>query len=162
MKTSSPSKVATGNVTPESNPREWRPWVVFAGLAIVVAMLPLVWNNLYYQNLIILAMILAIMASSWNVMGGFAGYISLGHAALLGVGAYTTAVTATDLGWPVWASISASMLVSVLLAAVVGVVSGRTRGVAFIMVTFAMLELLKVLVMNLPELTRGNHGISLP
>ncbi|WP_448006690.1 branched-chain amino acid ABC transporter ATP-binding protein/permease [Agromyces bauzanensis] len=138
------------------------PWVLSAAVVLVLVALPLTWNNLYYQNMIILGMTLAIMAATWNVMGGFAGYVSLGHSAFLGVGAYTTAVLATDFGWPMWAGLIAAILSSMVVAVVVGLVARRTRGVAFIMVTFALLELLKILAMNFTDLTHGNHGISLP
>ena len=76
------------------------------GVVILVGALvasPFTWNDLYIQNVIILIMFLAIMASTWNIMGGFTGYISLGHSAFLGVGAYTTAILVVQLGWPWWA-----------------------------------------------------------
>src|SRR5690554_2372962 len=131
MRMTGTSDNAMKTINQIGRPRSWAPWIIALAAAVVLAVLPLSWNNLYYQNLIILAMILAIMASSWNVMGGFAGYISLGHGAFLGVGAYTTAVTATSLGWPMWAGLAASLVSSVLLAAVMGAVSSRTRGIAF-------------------------------
>ncbi len=53
---------------------------------------PLVSNSLYYQNMLILTFVLAIGAVGWNIMGGYAGYISLGNSAFIGLGAYTTAI----------------------------------------------------------------------
>jgi branched-chain amino acid transport system permease protein len=142
--------------------RPWMPWTVGVVVVVLLALLPVTWNNLYYQNMIILGAVLAIAGLSWNVLGGFAGYVSLGHSAFLGVGAYATAITAVSLGWPLWASLVAAVLVTAVSAAVMGAIALRTRGVAFIMITFAMLELLRVVAMNVPELTKGNHGLSLP
>lgn len=135
------------------------------GAVLIVAGLlvsPFTWNDLYIQNVIILIMLLAIMASTWNVMGGFTGYISLGHSAFLGVGAYTTAVLVVNVGWPWWAGLLASVVTAALLAVLFGLATRRARGHAFVMVTFATVELLKLVVMNLTDLTNGNNGIVLP
>jgi branched-chain amino acid transport system permease protein len=102
------------------------------------------------------------MASTWNIMGGFTGYISLGHSAFLGIGAYTTAILVVQLGWPWWAGLLASAVTAAMLAGLFGLATRRARGHAFVMVTFATLELLKFIVMNLTDLTNGNHGIVMP
>ena len=65
--------------------------------AVAVAALaafPLVSNDLYYQTMLILTFLLAIGATGWNIMGGYAGYISLGNSAFIGLGAYTTGILA--------------------------------------------------------------------
>lgn len=135
-----------------------------AGLAAVavLAILPFGAANLYIQNVIILVMLLAIMATTWNMVGGFAGYISLGHSAYLGIGAYTTAILVVKVGAPWWAGILGAVVSSALLAGLLGLATRRARGHAFIMVTFAALELLKVLAMNVTDVTNGNHGLALP
>lgn len=130
-------------------------------LVAIVAM-PLTLNDLYYQNLIIFAMVLAIMASTWNITGGFAGYVSLGHSVFLGLGAYTTTVLVVAFGWPWWVGFIAAGVTSAGLAAIFALITRRTRGTAYVIVTFAALELFKVLAMNFSDLTKGNHGISLP
>ena len=135
---------------------------IMAAATLLLALSPLTWNNLYVQNMIIMTMILGVMAVTWNVMGGFTGYISLGHSAFLGVGAYTTAVLVVQFGLPWWVGLLASVVSSAVLAGIFGLVTRRARGTAYIMVTFAALELLKVLAMNLTELTNGNHGLTMP
>ena len=142
-----------------------RRWILAIGSLVIVGLLvasPFTWNDLYIQNVLILIMLLAIMASTWNVMGGFTGYISLGHSAYLGIGAYTTAVLVVNVGWPWWAGIAASAVTSALLAGCFGLATRWARGHAFVMVTFAALELLKLIVMNLTDFTNGNHGIVMP
>ena len=138
--------------------------LAFGTVLILGALLasPFVWNDLYIQTVLILIMLLAIMASTWNVMGGFTGYISLGHSAFLGVGAYTTAILVVKVGWPWWAGLVASAVTAAMLAGLFGLATRRARGHAFVMVTFAALEFLKFVVMNLVDLTNGNHGIVMP
>lgn len=68
------------------------------GLLVVVAVVPPFIADSYYQNMLIMVFLLAIMASGWNIMGGYTGYISLGQSAFLGLGAYTTAIFANDWG----------------------------------------------------------------
>ena len=59
-----------------------------------LALFPLVSNDLYYQAMLILTFLLAIGATGWNIMGGYAGYISLGNSAFVGLGAYATGILA--------------------------------------------------------------------
>ncbi|MDX6340944.1 MAG: branched-chain amino acid transport system ATP-binding protein livM, partial [Trebonia sp.] len=61
---------------------------------VALAVFPLVSNDLYYQAMLILTFLLAIGATGWNIMGGYAGYVSLGNSAFIGLGAYTTGILA--------------------------------------------------------------------
>ena len=67
---------------------------LIAGAVVILAAFPLVSGNLYLQNLLIMTFVLAIGASGWNIMGGYAGYISLGNSLFIGLGAYTTGILA--------------------------------------------------------------------
>ena len=79
-----------------------RPFLL--GLAVLVlGAFPLVSDNLYLQNMLILTFLLAIGASGWNIMGGYAGYISLGSSVFIGIGGYTTAILAVRLDVPPFA-----------------------------------------------------------
>src|SRR5258708_27726629 len=71
---------------------------LLAGGLVLLAAFPLVSNSIYYQNVLILTFLLAIGASGWNIMGGYAGYISLGNSAFIGLGAYTTGILAAKEG----------------------------------------------------------------
>jgi branched-chain amino acid transport system permease protein len=125
---------------------------------------PLVSNNLYYQNMIILSALLAIMASGWNIISGFTGYVSLGHSAFLGIGAYTTALLSLrvfDNANPFW-FVPVAAVVAGIFAAVVGAVLMRTRGHAFVILTIAFLFVMQLVTLNWGELTNGNHGLTLP
>lgn len=128
----------------------------------ICAALPALWLDAYYLNMLILIFLMAIMASSWNVMGGYTGYISLGQSAFLGVGAYTTAIAAD--AWSLSPFLAAPLggLAAGALAAVLGLVTFRARGNAFIMITFAMLYLLGIVALNWTSVTNGNKGMIMP
>ena len=140
-------------------------WRVVVGLALVSLVLyPVVSDNLYYQNMIILSLLLAIMGSGWNIISGFTGYVSLGQSAFLGIGAYTTALFAVKVfegASPFW-FIPISAVVAGIFAAVVGSVLTRTRGHAFVILTIAFLFVMQIVTLNWSALTNGNHGLSLP
>ena len=140
-------------------------WRLVVGLALVFLMLyPVVSDDLYYQNMIILSLLLAIMGSGWNIISGFTGYVSLGQSAFLGIGAYTTALFAVKVfegASPFW-FIPISAVVAGIFAAVVGSVLTRTRGHAFVILTIAFLFVMQIVTLNWSDLTNGNHGLSLP
>ena len=138
--------------------------VAIAAAAIGLLAYPLVSDNLYYQNMIILSTLLAIMASGWNMISGFAGYVSLGHSAFLGIGAYTTALFSLRVfegASPFW-FLPVSAVVAGIFAAVVGAVLMRTRGHAFVILTIAFLFVMQLVTLNWSDLTNGNHGLTLP
>ena len=108
----------------------------FIALALAaLAVLPLVSGNLYYQNLLIMTFLLAIGASGWNIMGGYAGYISLGNSAFIGLGGYTTGILAAKQHISPFLGCLAGGLVCALAAAALSLVTRRTRGMYFVIVT---------------------------
>jgi ABC-type branched-subunit amino acid transport system ATPase component/ABC-type branched-subunit amino acid transport system permease subunit len=137
--------------------------LVAAGL-LFLAVYPLLSDNLYYQNMIMLSLLLAIMGSGWNVISGFAGYISLGQSVFLGIGAYTAAIFSLrvfDGASPFW-FVPVAAVVAGIFAAVVGSVLMRTRGHAFVILTIAFLFVMQIVTLNWSALTNGNHGLTLP
>ena len=135
---------------------------VIAAALIVLAVIPLASKDLYYQSVLMLTFLLAIAASGWNIMGGYAGYISLGNSAFVGLGAYTTGILAVKLGISPFAGCLAGGLVCALAAAALSLVTWRTRGMYFVIVTFAALELLGVVATTWSGLTGGSQGLALP
>jgi ABC-type branched-subunit amino acid transport system ATPase component/ABC-type branched-subunit amino acid transport system permease subunit len=123
---------------------------------------PLVSTNLYFQNLLILTFMLAIGASGWNIMGGYVGYISLGNSAFIGLGAYTTAILAVKNNVSPFLGCVAGGLLCAVAAAVLSLVTRRTRGMYFVIVTFASLQLLGVVATTWSSLTGGSQGLALP
>jgi ABC-type branched-subunit amino acid transport system ATPase component/ABC-type branched-subunit amino acid transport system permease subunit len=129
---------------------------------VALAVFPLVSNNLYYQTMLILTFLLAIGATGWNIMGGYAGYISLGNSAFVGLGAYTTGILAAKDNVSPFLGCLVGGLVCAVAAAVLSLVTRRTRGMYFIIVTFAALQLLGIVATIWSGLTGGSQGLALP
>ncbi len=129
---------------------------------IALAVFPLVSDDLYYQAMLIMTFLLAIGATGWNIMGGYAGYISLGNSAFVGLGAYATGILAAKQNVSPFLGCLAGGLVAAVAAAVLSLVTRRTRGMYFIIVTFAALELLGIVATIWSGLTGGSQGLALP
>jgi ABC-type branched-subunit amino acid transport system ATPase component/ABC-type branched-subunit amino acid transport system permease subunit len=129
---------------------------------VALAVFPLVSDDLYYQAMLILTFVLAIGATGWNIMGGYAGYISLGNSAFVGLGAYTTGILAAKDNLSPFLGCLAGGLVAAVAAAILSLVTRRTRGMYFIIVTFAALQLLGIVATIWSGLTGGSQGLALP
>ena len=114
---------------------------VAAAVLLLFAIVSWSQADLFGHELLAQIAILAIFAMSLDLIAGYTGLVSLGHAAFYGVGAYATAGLASVAGWPMWAVVPSAMLLSALLAAVVGLFAVRLIGVFFIMITLAIGEL---------------------
>ncbi|MGH3061681.1 MAG: branched-chain amino acid ABC transporter permease, partial [Gaiellaceae bacterium] len=140
-------------------------------LLVTILVFPAISDNRYYQTIIILSLLLAIMASGWNIISGFAGYVSLGQTVFLGIGAYTTAILSLRVFGPdefgqgganPFYFVPISAIVAGLFAAAVGPIIMRTRGHSFVILTIAFLFVMQLVALNWTELTYGNRGLSLP
>jgi branched-chain amino acid transport system permease protein len=134
-----------------------------AGVVLLLLLLYPVINpwQPYPQGVMLLAFMLAIQASSWNIISGYAGYISLGHSMFLGLGSYTVAILAMRWGInPLWL-VPLGGVTAVVVAVLIGSVVLRTRGHAFVIITIAMLLAAQILAVNFRGLTEGSDGITL-
>ena len=134
-----------------------------AGLCLLALVLYPVINpwQPYPQGVMLLGFMLAIQACSWNIISGYAGYISLGHSMFLGLGSYTVAILAIKWGVnPLWL-IPLGGVTAVVIALLIGSVVLRTRGHAFVIITIAMLLAAQILAVNFKGLTQGSDGITL-
>jgi ABC-type branched-subunit amino acid transport system ATPase component/ABC-type branched-subunit amino acid transport system permease subunit len=139
------------------------PWTAVIVVAILlVGVFPVLSDDLYYQNMIILSMVFAIGAVGLNIITGYAGYISLGQGAFVGIGAYTVGICVSDIGGSPWVWVPVAGLLAGAIAALLGVVAMRARGHAFVILTIAFLFLVQLLATNWNELTNGTGGITLP
>ena len=135
-------------------------WIV---AVVVLAALPPVASALgqpYYVDLVRRILILAIAATSLNLILGYGGMVSFGHAAYLGIGAYSVGILAfygVTSGWLQWATAIAG---SALVALAIGAVSIRTSGIYFIMITLAFTQMLYYLGISL-EVFGGDDGMRL-
>src|SRR5919106_2292928 len=136
--------------------------VVAVAAGALLLLYPVVSDNLYYQNMIILSLVFAIGPVGLNVISGYGGYISLGQGAFVARGAYTLAILSTRVDVSVWIWVPVAGVVAGLFAALLGVIALRTRGPAFVIMTIAFLFLLQIVTTNWSSLTQGTAGITLP
>ena len=135
-------------------------------LAPVVALLaalayPWLFSTAFEQRLGALVLLSAITASAWNIVGGYAGQISVGHVVFFGCGAYGSLAAYTLWGWPPLAGLPIGVAAAILIAAVIGVPTLRLSGHYFSMATIAVAELARLLVTNSDTLG-GAQGLSGP
>jgi branched-chain amino acid transport system permease protein len=134
-------------------------WVLF--LMALLAW-PWVQREPYYHVLGFNMLLYATMAVSWNILGGYTGYKSLGHAAFFGLGAYFVAIFAKRYGLdPLWTAPLFAAVVAVV-AVGLGWIMLRTTGSAFVIATIAMMLIFRLLALNLKFITGGSPGISQP
>ncbi|HEV8659730.1 MAG TPA: branched-chain amino acid ABC transporter permease [Thermoanaerobaculia bacterium] len=107
----------------------------------------------------ILIFISVIMGSSWNILGGFTGQYSVGHAAYFGVGAYTTMVLLQFKQVAPWIGIWAGAGAALVTALVIGSICFRLRGPYFVLASIAVAEIFRVSALNLKNLTNGAEGV---
>lgn len=135
-------------------------WVI-GGLAVILAILPLLGLPLTNQRLIAQVLLFAAFALSYDLLFGYTGIFSFGHALFFGVGAYSVALVALKLGWPMWIGAGLGVIISAALGVLVGFVSLRVQGVFFAMVTLALATTAFSLSGKWVDLTKGDEGLSL-
>jgi branched-chain amino acid transport system permease protein len=123
--------------------------------------LPL-WADPYVIYMTNIAGIAVIAAMGLNILTGFTGQISLGHAAFVALGAYSSAILATKTGWPFWASIPAGGLVAALFGVLLGFPCLRLKGLYLAMATMSFGVVIQYTVTHWESLTLGVRGISMP
>jgi len=134
--------------------------LVFVILAALVA-LPKLVTNPYALHLMILLFLAVAMGEAWNIVGGYCGQYSVGHAAYFGVGAYATLMLLqyrqVAPWWGVWGAIAAALMISV----VIGSICFRLRGPYFVLASIAVAEIIRLVVLNWKQFTNGAEGILL-
>lgn len=121
----------------------------------------LVVQNEFFTNLIIWIFFYASLGLSWNLIGGFAGQLSLGHAAFYGVGAYTSTLLFQHFQISPWIGILTGGMVACLFALIIGFPCFRLRGPFFTLSTIAAAEVLRILATYFKDLTGGSVGIQI-
>ena len=113
-------------------------------LAAGLLLYPLVFSEAFYLDIGVTFLLAAISASAWNIVGGYAGQVSVGHAMFYGLGAYAPLLFYTLFGWPPIAGIPIGMALSIVLAVIIGVPTFRLTGHYFSMATIAVAELIRI------------------
>src|SRR5512137_836435 len=128
-------------------------------VAALLALVPLLPLSSYLMHIFILVIMWAIIGMAWNLLGGFTGLVSFGHAAFFGLGAYSAGIVYQSLGWSGWWGLPVSVAVVTVFSLVMGFVVLRLRGPYFNLSTLAIGEVLRVAAQNLDKLTQGDLGI---
>jgi branched-chain amino acid transport system permease protein len=136
-------------------------WGAWAAPAIALLAYPLIFATPFQQRLGALVLLYAIGASAWNIVGGYAGLISVGHAVFFGCGAYGALASYQYMGLPPIGGLPIGVAVSVMIAAAIGVPTLRLSGHYFSMATIAVAELVRLVVSN-SEWLGGAQGLSGP
>jgi branched-chain amino acid transport system permease protein len=122
-------------------------------LVILCVSLPFITDKDSLINLVVLIFLYIILASSWNILGGYTGQTSLGHAAFFGLGSLITRLLWTG-GFPLFGSLMAGGVVAVLFALLIGIPAFRLKGVYFAIGTLALAQILNITVGNIfPEIS---------
>jgi branched-chain amino acid transport system permease protein len=135
-----------------------RRWTLPAAIALSVAVAPLVAPNPYVVRIMAQAGIAVLVATGLNLVFGYAGQVSLGHAAFYGVGAYTSAVLTAKLGWHPLAGIAGAAVVTAATAYVIAVPTLRLKGHYLAMATLGLNEIVTILLVEWAWLTGGPSG----
>ena len=130
-------------------------------LSIAFPLVARQWDQLFYVSFASRIVIYAIAATSLNLILGYGGMVSFGHAAYLGAGAYTVAILMRAGIVSAWVAWPAAMLISAAFATVIGAICLRTRGVYFIMITLAFAQMMYYLFISLRSYG-GEDGLTLP
>ncbi|WP_376961597.1 branched-chain amino acid ABC transporter permease [Azospirillum sp. A26] len=137
-----------------------RDLIPIAVLTLLAALLPLVVTSSPVLNFLVFMLIVALGAQGWNILGGFGGQFSFGHAAFFGTGAYVTAILQVRYGVNAWAGLVLATLAGAAVGWVIGFLSFRSglRGSYFALVTLAFAEVFRILA-NAASVTGGAAGL---
>jgi branched-chain amino acid transport system permease protein len=130
-------------------------------LLVIALFFPLLEKNPSHQNLAILMLMAAQLGVAWNIIGGYAGQVSLGQVAFYGLGAYTSTLLFTRLGINPWLAIPAGGLVAAGLSVLIGWSCFRLKGHYFAMATIAVAEIIQIIFTNW-EYAGAAVGLNLP
>jgi branched-chain amino acid transport system permease protein len=131
------------------------------GVFALALVMPLFISD-YWQYVYTVAFFYAIMASSWNLLGGYTGQFSLAHHTFGMLGAYTSAMLMAKAGAPFWLSIPAAIAVTMFLSLLLGVVCLRVHGLYLALITWAFAEVIRNYLRMHYAFTGGDRGLDAP
>jgi len=134
-------------------------WIGLGALLAAAVTAPAwVWNP-YHLHTLIMAGIFAVLALSLNLLLGYTGQLSLGHAAFFGIGAYATALLTVKLEWSPWLGMAAAVAAPAAAGWVIGRLALKLRGAYFVLLTISFAGVISLVSLNWMDLTNGPLGI---
>src|SRR5439155_7950696 len=128
-------------------------------VAAAALALPLLLRGPYHRHVLVLAGLFTLMALGFDLVLGYLGELSLGHAAFFGIGAYTTALLTRSFDVPFPLDLLAAGVFTGIVGVLIGAPSLRLKGPYFAIVTFGFAEILRLIALNWTSLTRGPMGL---
>jgi branched-chain amino acid transport system permease protein len=137
-----------------------RQLAAIAAFAAAVALLPVVTSSGVVLNIAIMTLYAALLGQAWNLLAGFGGQFSFGHAVFFGSGAYAAAILQARFGWNAWATLPAALTLGAAVGGFIGALSFRygLRGSYFALVTLAFAEVFRILANNV-QFTGAGVGL---
>lgn len=139
---------------------------LLVGLAVFLLLLPLIQNNPIFLHLMILIFFYSYLTLSWNIIGGLAGQVSLGHTAFAGIGAYTSTILFAQFGLTPWLGMLVGGAVAAAVSLLIGYPCFKLRGAYYALATLGFLEVVRLIAENTNEIfgiqIRAAQGIEVP
>jgi branched-chain amino acid transport system permease protein len=142
--------------------RRYRSWAWLGALTVFVIVLPLVVTDRFATDIFIRILLFAFIGVAWNLMGGYAKQLSLGHAAYFGLGAYTSTILEIRFGVSPWFGMLAGGVVAMLASLPIGALCFRLRGPYFAIATIATAQVLMLLFLKFRDFAWGAEGTTIP
>jgi branched-chain amino acid transport system permease protein len=141
-----------------THPRAYVGAAALLGLLVV----PLLFNSPFVFHLAVQVCVFGALATAWNIVGGYAGQLSLGHAVFYAFGSYAATMLVIHFGISPWIGMFGGAAISVIAALVIAYPTLRLRGPFFALATIAFLEVCRLLVVHFDTLTGGSAGLNVP
>jgi branched-chain amino acid transport system permease protein len=138
--------------------RHWTAIVIFGAAAIA----PVFTRDGFFLDSIILILLWGALSAAWNVAGGYAGQVSIGHASFFGIGAYSAALVTTRFNQSPWLGMVIGVVISIAAGYVIGYLSNRLKGPYFALSTIAFSQVLLIVASRWRGFTSGSEGIPVP
>ena len=131
--------------------------IILAGMCVLPLGL-----GIYPQHVLIVSLFYVMMASSWNLLAGYTGQVSFGHAAMAGIGAYTSGILAVKAGIDPWIGVCVGTGIAALLGLGLGTLCLKMGGIYLSLTTLAFSQILHIVIVNEYDVTRGTMGLQVP
>jgi branched-chain amino acid transport system permease protein len=128
----------------------------------VAAVIPIFVRDAYFLDTLVLILLWGALSAAWNIAGGYAGQVSIGHAAFFGIGAYSTALLGVRFQQSPWLGMLVGALLSLAAGAAIGYLSNRLKGPYFALSTIAFSQVLLILASRWRAFTAGSEGLPVP
>ncbi len=136
--------------------------VLFVAAVALVLAFPSLAPDAFILSVGVVIASYAALAVSWNFVGGFTGYISLGHAAYSGLGGYATALLILEAGVNPWLALGLAAVGVAVVAVPIGIASLRVRGASFVIVSIALVLIMLLVSQSWASVTNGSNGLRVP